>query len=324
MVRVIRSGPQGPTVAAVFDFDALICRFRGVRSYRKVGRGSRRDRRLAASLLEGVSGERSAVDIEQMERRVRRTWCGHAESELDDIGRRLFRQMMGGHLYMEVWPLVRAHENAGHTVVLVSTLTRFHVQEAADQLGISHIVCTQLQSDDGTLTGRLAGPVLHRDEKVTAVKQFAAAHEVGTTLGPAVFIFNHQSNADFVILAHLFRHLSDAAILAKREINSLPVIGSIFRTAGATFIDRDTMIGRMAGFRRMIEALREGRSAVIAPEGTTTYTARPAPFHHGAFRMAMAARVPIVPVVLRNVGEVAWLNSSVIRSGTVDVAVLNP
>jgi putative phosphoserine phosphatase / 1-acylglycerol-3-phosphate O-acyltransferase len=38
----------------------------------------------------------------------------------------------------------------------------------------------------------------------------------------------------------------------------------------------------------------------------------------------MQAGVPIVPVVIRNAGDVMWKGSPFIRKGTVDVAVLEP
>ncbi len=38
----------------------------------------------------------------------------------------------------------------------------------------------------------------------------------------------------------------------------------------------------------------------------------------------MQAGVPIVPVVIRNAGEILWKHSTLLRSGTVDVAVLEP
>jgi 1-acyl-sn-glycerol-3-phosphate acyltransferase len=65
-------------------------------------------------------------------------------------------------------------------------------------------------------------------------------------------------------------------------------------------------------------------SLVIAPEGTRTPTPRLAPFKKGAFHIAMQAGVPVVPIVIRNAGELMWRGSSVIRAGTIDVVVLPP
>ncbi|MGZ4665488.1 MAG: lysophospholipid acyltransferase family protein, partial [Frankiaceae bacterium] len=48
------------------------------------------------------------------------------------------------------------------------------------------------------------------------------------------------------------------------------------------------------------------------------------PFKKGGFHIAMQAGVPIVPVVIRNAGEVMWRNSFWLHSGRVEVAVLAP
>ena len=48
------------------------------------------------------------------------------------------------------------------------------------------------------------------------------------------------------------------------------------------------------------------------------------PFKKGAFRIAMATGLPIVPIVIRNADSVAGRNSTTLNPGTVDVAVLPP
>ena len=48
------------------------------------------------------------------------------------------------------------------------------------------------------------------------------------------------------------------------------------------------------------------------------------PFKKGPFHIAMQAQVPVVPIVMRNCGEIMAAHSLVIHSGTVDVAVLPP
>ena len=62
----------------------------------------------------------------------------------------------------------------------------------------------------------------------------------------------------------------------------------------------------------------------IAPEGTRSPTPRLGRFKQGAFHMAMQGGAPIVPIVIRNAGEIIRKGSLVIRPGTIDVAVLPP
>jgi putative phosphoserine phosphatase/1-acylglycerol-3-phosphate O-acyltransferase len=74
----------------------------------------------------------------------------------------------------------------------------------------------------------------------------------------------------------------------------------------------------------VIDKLHSGISLAIAPEGTRSATPTLGPFKKGAFHIAVEAGVPVVPVVIRNAGEIMWRASMVARSGTVDVAVLPP
>jgi putative phosphoserine phosphatase/1-acylglycerol-3-phosphate O-acyltransferase len=73
-----------------------------------------------------------------------------------------------------------------------------------------------------------------------------------------------------------------------------------------------------------VEALREGRSLVIAPEGTRSTTGRLGPFKKGAFHIALQAGVPIVPVVFRNVLDALPKHAWVVRPATVEAVVLPP
>jgi putative phosphoserine phosphatase/1-acylglycerol-3-phosphate O-acyltransferase len=60
---------------------------------------------------------------------------------------------------------------------------------------------------------------------------------------------------------------------------------------------------------------------MIAPEGTRLDTTSVGPFKKGPFRIAMAAGIPIVPIVIRNAEIIAARNSTTMNPGTVDVAV---
>ncbi|NKY84130.1 HAD-IB family hydrolase [Nocardia veterana] len=139
---------------------------------------------------------------------------------------------------------------------------------------------------------------------------------------PAVFLFNHQSQFDMVVLAEVLR--SGFTAVVKKEVTANPVFGPLLRFAEATFIDRSDTTSAKAALEPVVETLRGGLSIVVAPEGTRSLTPRIGPFKKGAFHIAIAAGVPIIPIVIRNAGEIAWRNSAIVRKGTVDVAVLPP
>ncbi|MHA7817927.1 MAG: HAD-IB family hydrolase [Pseudohaliea sp.] len=140
---------------------------------------------------------------------------------------------------------------------------------------------------------------------------------------PAVFVFNHQSKADVVIMARLLRQ--DIAGVGKQEIRRMPVIGKVLELGGVVMIDRKNAASAIEAMAPLVDAMRrEGKSVVLAPEGTRTISPRLGPFKKGAFHLAMQAGVPIVPIVIHNAGDVAPKGDFVFRPATVDVEVLPP
>jgi putative phosphoserine phosphatase/1-acylglycerol-3-phosphate O-acyltransferase len=141
---------------------------------------------------------------------------------------------------------------------------------------------------------------------------------------PAVFVFNHQSKADVVIAAKLLRR--DIAGVGKQEIKKeTPIIGKVMELGGVVFIDRADGKSAINAMQPLVDAMRkDGKSVVIAPEGTRTVSPKMAPFKKGAFHLAMQAGVPIVPIVIHNSGDVAPKGDFVFRPATVEVEVLPP
>ena len=140
---------------------------------------------------------------------------------------------------------------------------------------------------------------------------------------PAVFLFNHQSQLDVLILAKLLRE--DFTGVAKANTRNVPGFGQFFQFAGVAFVEPGSKAQNQAALLPTVEKLKNGISLVIAPEGTRSPTPRlGATFRKGAFHLAMQARVPIVPIVIRNAGTLLRRGEVALRAGTVDVVVLPP
>jgi putative phosphoserine phosphatase/1-acylglycerol-3-phosphate O-acyltransferase len=157
---------------------------------------------------------------------------------------------------------------------------------------------------------------------INGVKLDVVGEENAWAARPAVFIFNHRNNFDAFIAASIVRE--DFTGVAKKELES----DLFMRTAGnlldVAFIDRSDPAGAVAALAPIEELARKGLSIIVAPEGTRLDTAGVGPFKKGAFRMAMAAGVPIVPIVIRNAELIGGRNATQMNPGTVDVAVLPP
>lgn len=141
---------------------------------------------------------------------------------------------------------------------------------------------------------------------------------------PAVFVFNHQSKADVIIISKLIRR--DIAGIGKQEIKKeTPILGMVLELGGVVFIDRGDAKSAIQSMAPLVDAMqKEGKSVVLAPEGTRSVSPTMAPFKKGAFHLAMQAGVPMVPVVIHNAGDVAPKGDFVFRSATVEVEVLPP
>jgi putative phosphoserine phosphatase / 1-acylglycerol-3-phosphate O-acyltransferase len=139
---------------------------------------------------------------------------------------------------------------------------------------------------------------------------------------PAVFIFNHRNQADPVIAGALIR--DNWVAVGKKELESDPIMGTLGKVLDSVFIDRDDPTAAVESLHQVEERARQGLSIMIAPEGTRLDTTSVGPFKKGPFRIAMAAGIPIVPIVIRNAEIIAARNSTTMNPGTVDVAVFPP
>jgi len=139
---------------------------------------------------------------------------------------------------------------------------------------------------------------------------------------PAVFILNHQSNADFLIAAKLIR--KGARGVAKKELQKMPIIGQMLMASGTIFLDRTDKEKSIEAMKPAVESLKMGTSVVIFPEGTRSYDYTLGKFKKGAFHLAIQAGVPLVPIILKNAHDAMPRGSNIFRPTTVEVVVLPP
>jgi len=139
---------------------------------------------------------------------------------------------------------------------------------------------------------------------------------------PAVFILNHQSQLDYFVMLKLTRERFTG--VAKKEAAEVPGFGPFMKMTGMAFIDRSDTLRAIEGLTPAIEKLRQGISIGMSPEGTRSYSPKLGRFKKGAFHIAMQAGVPIVPVVLRNAGELMTRDTLTMQPGKVEVFVHPP
>ena len=137
-----------------------------------------------------------------------------------------------------------------------------------------------------------------------------------------VMISNHVNMMDMNMIGSMIKHPFQPLI--KKELLSIPLFGMLFRKT-AVAVDRSSPESRRASFNTMSSRLDEGTSVVFFPEGTRNTTKAPlGPFYAGAFRLAVANEVPIVPLLLIDVRKVQKPGSWLIQPGIVEMHVGDP
>ena len=141
----------------------------------------------------------------------------------------------------------------------------------------------------------------------------------------AVYAVNHASNVEppilFVSLRDLFPRLR---ILYKAELRKLPVLTSAFDLAGFVPLERGNRDQSLPAIERAAQALREGNSFLIFPEGTRSRTGELLPFKKGGFIMAIKAQAPVVPVAISGARAAMRKGSPIIYPVTVQVRFGEP
>ena len=432
--------PDGPQIGAFFDFDGTVISGYSVMAFieEQVRRGHLSPRELVELLSAMANFGLGDVGFSAMMVAATQFLRGIREDSYANFGEELFESHIARLIYPESRALVQAHLKKGHTVAIITSATPYQVRPAARELGIEHVLCTELEVKDGVFTGAVVHPTCFGPGKVTAAeslserfgadldksyfysdshddmqllervgnprplnpsnKLLAVAEQRGwpvrkfgsrgqptiTTLlrsammpvsvvgcflagfpiwaltgskrdalnfsvslfadtasaiiglnlkivgeqhlwshRPAVFIFNHQSNVDLVIVARLMRR--DIIGVGKREIRDIPVVGRVMEAAGVILIDRQNSTSAIEALKQLADTMRiEGKSVCLSPEGTRAITPKLAEFKKGAFHLAIQAGVPVVPIVIQNSIDVQPKGDYIFHPGTVNVEVLPP
>jgi 1-acyl-sn-glycerol-3-phosphate acyltransferase len=114
--------------------------------------------------------------------------------------------------------------------------------------------------------------------------------------GGVLLAYNHIGYVDFVyggLATQPSRRL--VRFMAKREIFDHPVGGAVMRSLHHIEVDRGE---GLASYRKAVEYLKAGEAVGIFPEATISRAMELKGFKNGATRIAAAAGVPVVPVIL--------------------------
>jgi putative phosphoserine phosphatase/1-acylglycerol-3-phosphate O-acyltransferase len=429
----------GRATAAFFDFDGTLIAGFSVASFvqRRLLSGNMSAREMFGQFMAAWEYGLGTSDFARVLARSAESLRGTSEAELAEAAREVYEKDLSAGIYPESRALVAAHRAKGHTIVIVSSATQYQVQHVADELGIEHVLCTELEVEGGALTGAIVPPICYGEGKLDAARRFASEHRIkldksyfytdggediplleavgfprpinpdrmlarksrrtgwpvhrfasrglprltdivrtslvysslvgsfisgvpayllnkskrdlvnvaiptwgdfGSAVAgldvetegeehlwshrPAVFIFNHQSQTDALIIARLLRR--DFTGIAKKEMKANLLVGTVLDAVGTVFIDRHNHDKAIEQLQPAVDSLKSGTSFAIAPEGQRGRGYKLGPFKMGAFHIAMQAGVPVVPIVISNSSDSMPKGGIFIRPARIDVTVLPP
>jgi 1-acyl-sn-glycerol-3-phosphate acyltransferase len=119
-----------------------------------------------------------------------------------------------------------------------------------------------------------------------------------------LIVSNHRSYFDPMVI--LKNNL--ASPVGKKEVESWPLIGSVTKTTGVIFVNREEKTSRTQTLKEVRTVLENGLSIFIAPEGTTHIKPTTIDFRPGSFVLAAELGVPVMPVAIdyKNMDD-AWV-----------------
>jgi 1-acyl-sn-glycerol-3-phosphate acyltransferase len=140
--------------------------------------------------------------------------------------------------------------------------------------------------------------------------------------GTCLFAANHASNIDPpVLVGAIPRRI---AILAKKSLFAIPIMGKAFRMAHFIPVDRASAESAIASLDLAAGYMKQGTSYLIYPEGTRSPDGRLLPFKRGAFMLAIKAGVPVVPIACVGAHRILPKKSLWIRPGEIVVRFCPP
>ncbi len=160
--------------------------------------------------------------------------------------------------------------------------------------------------------------------KLAGVTVTVTGRENIPTGRPCVFVANHRSYYDIPIM--LTQLDAPHGMLAKAETGKIPLVNRWMRLLGCVFVDRNDVRASMAALNAGIAEVKSGHSFTIFPEGTR-YKGKEGgigEFKGGAFRIALKAGAPVVPVALCNTRDVMENNHNLMRPTHITVHILPP
>ena len=172
----------------------------------------------------------------------------------------------------------------------------------------------------GNLTGKIIGPVVTR---ITGTKinysNYSKIHETK----PAIYVMNHSSALDIFVAMALCPF--GGCGVGKKEIVKIPLFGQVYWLSGHLLIDRSNRKKAIDSMNKLSKQVIDYNLSIwIWPEGTRNKDGKLLPFKKGFAHLALATKLPVVPVILHDAHKRWPAKSMNFYPGECQVDILDP
>jgi len=159
-------------------------------------------------------------------------------------------------------------------------------------------------------------------EKLTPLWKFRTSGTLPDDMRrPYVVVSNHESFVDILLISHL---PTEMKWLSKVEIMRIPLVGWMMKLARDIPLERGDAKSIVKAMKAARERLDSNVSVMIFPEGTRSRSGEMGEFKTGAFRLAIDAQVPILPLAVYGAREALRSHDWRLGYARAEVRVLEP
>ncbi len=139
------------------------------------------------------------LDIHEYVRFATEAACVRGPVEAAKAHNRYMDEVIRPRILPEALDLVRSHQRAGDTVMIVTATNEFVTRPIAQAFGVSELIAVELERNaHGWITGEIKGTPSFREGKVTRVEQWLSAR--GLAWGDVEMSFYSDSMNDLPLL----------------------------------------------------------------------------------------------------------------------------
>lgn len=194
----VESLPEGPQIGAFFDFDGTVIAGYSAISFlrEQLKRGDLSPLEFAELAIAMTKFGMGNAGFSAMMVVTTQFMKGYSEENYVQLGKELYQKHIAKLIYPESRALIKAHLKKGHTVAIISSATPFQVEPAAEELGISNVLCTRMEVKDGEFTGDVIHPTCFGPGKLAAAKMLA--EKFGAALEDSFFYSDSDDDIELL------------------------------------------------------------------------------------------------------------------------------